>query len=115
MFQEDAKGNTPVLRYSHDTLQIIALQEELKKSRAEHQICAVALEELKFLNTHQIRHAVCQILSLSELLGKATHSRKGESLISFIKIAALSLDGFSRKMTTLFEHQERDGNRAGNE
>lgn len=115
MFQDDAKRNRSVSVYSHDTLQIIALQEALRKSRAEHQVCALALEELKFLNTHQIRHAVCQILSLSELLEKATNSRKGESLISFIKIAALSLDGFSRKMTTLFEHQERDGNLASKE
>lgn len=111
MFQEDADRKTPILVYSLDTLQIIALQEALRKSRAEHQICTVALEELKFLNSHQIRHAVCQILSLSELLEKATHSGKAESLVSFIKIAALSLDGFSRKMTTLFEHRERDGKR----
>lgn len=113
MFQENINGNTPALVYSHDTLQIIALQEALQKSRDEHQVCAVALEELKFLNSHQIRHAVCQILSLSELLEKATHSKKAGSLVSFIKTAALSLDGFSRKMTTLFERQEDGDNRVG--
>lgn len=115
MFQEDADRNTPALVYSHDTLQIIALQEELKKSKDEYQVCTVALEELKFLNSHQIRHAVCQILSLSELLEKGTHSKKAGSLVSFIKTAALSLDGFSRKMTTLFERQEGHGNRAKKE
>lgn len=113
MFQEDINGNTPALVYSHDTLQIIALQEALQISRAEHQVCAVAMEELKFLNSHQIRNAVCQILSLSGLLEKATHTRKTESLVSFIKIAALSLDGFSRKMNAVFERQECDGNRVG--
>jgi hypothetical protein len=107
MFQENANRNMPALVYSHDTLQITALQYALKKSRAEHKLCAVALEELKFLNSHQVRQSICQILSLSGLLEKATRSKKVESLISFIRTAAFSLDTFSRKMTTVFEKQER--------
>lgn len=109
MFQENVNRNIPLLVFSHDTLQIIALQKELKKSKAEHQVCAVALEELKFLNSHQIRHAVCQIVSLSGLLEKVTHSRKANVLISFIQTAASSLDMFSRKMTKVFENQECAG------
>jgi hypothetical protein len=114
MFQ-DANRKTSELAFSSDTVQIIALQEALRKSRAEHQVCAVALEELKFLNTHQIRHSVCQILSLSELLERAAYSKKAESLVSFIKIAALSLDSFSRKMTTVFERRDVDECRADKE
>lgn len=106
MFQENVNRNMPVLVFSHDTLHIIALQKALEKSRAEHQACAVALEELKFLNSHKIRHAVCQILSLSGLLEKVNHSRKANVLVSFIQTAALSLDSFSRKMTNVFERQE---------
>lgn len=106
MFQENVNRNMPVIVFSHDTLRIIALQKALEQSRAEHQVCAVALEELKFLNSHQVRHAVCQIVSLSGLLEKATHSRKANVLVSFIQTAALSLDSFSRKMTNVFERQE---------
>lgn len=105
MFRDDENKIRSVVGYSHYTSQIIALQEELKKSKDEHQSCVVALERLNFLNSHQIRHAVCQIISLSELLEKATRLNEVEPLSSFIKIAARSLDVFSRKMTKVFEQQ----------
>ena len=108
MFQEDANRNKSSVVYSNDMLQITALKYALKKSRAEHQLCTVALEELKFLNSHEVRQSICEILSLSGLLEKTTRSRKVEALVSFIRIAALSLDAFSRKMTTVFERQDRD-------
>lgn len=108
MLPEKTDKNTAACSSSRDALYILKLQSELRDSRAENHLCTVALQELLFLNSHQVRQSICQILSLSALLEQSKSVYKVFSLVANLKLAALSLDVFSKNMTLVMEKQERN-------
>jgi hypothetical protein len=108
MLTEKTDKNITAITSSRDALYILKLQTELRDSRAENHLCTVALQELLFLNSHQVRQSICQILSLSALLEQSKGLYKVCSLVANLKLAAISLDVFSKNMTLVMEKQERN-------
>lgn len=95
--------------YNEESSQIQALQNELNESKTAHQNCVAALKELMFLNTHKVRQSICQILSLSDLLERSTCLSKICLMAGNLKLAAISLDAYSKNMTLVMEKHERNG------
>lgn len=108
MLAQNLERNTLTFTSPKDAMYILKLQGELRDSRAENHLCTVALQELLFLNSHQVRQSICQILSLSGLLEQSKSLYKIYSLAANLKLAAISLDLFSKNMNLVMEKQERN-------
>ncbi|MEO5890961.1 MAG: CHASE3 domain-containing protein [Ferruginibacter sp.] len=70
----------------------------------------LGLEEMMFMTSHNVRHPVANILGLSNLLDQSIHlPERLKQLIDYIKQAALSLDIFTRELTTFMSELEKKG------
>lgn len=108
MLPENSQRNILSFTCSNEASKMRKLETELENSKAENLLFTNALQEVLFLNSHQVRQSICQILSLSTLLEQSKSLNKVRSLVSNLKLAALSLDAFSKKMTMVIENQERN-------
>ena len=86
--------------------------EELKKAKEYQQEYIRGLEEMMFMTSHKVRQSIANILGLSHLLDQSTNSPEEiKESIDYIKESALSLDIFTKELTTfIFELGEKGKN-----
>lgn len=88
---------------------LLVANNALRKAQAHHKEYSLGLEEMMFMNSHQVRQSICQILSISGMLVNALDSpAKMKELISYIRTSALSLDLFTRQLTILMSKLEQN-------
>lgn len=85
--------------------------DDKKKIEEERQAYVKSLEEMIFMTSHQVRHPISQILGIATVLeGAVILDKEQVELISHLKQSALTLDTFTRELTS-FMHELRKENK----
>ena len=90
--------------------ELLITNSELKKTEEYLKEYILGLEEMMFMTSHKVRQPVANILGLSNLLDQSINSPdKLGQLVGYIKESALSLDTFTRELTTFMSNLEKKG------
>ena len=85
--------------------------DDRKKIEEERQAYVKSLEEMIFMTSHQVRHPISQILGIATVLeGAVILDKEQLELISCLKQSALTLETFTRELTS-FMHELRQKNK----
>jgi signal transduction histidine kinase len=123
IFQSEEKGNraAELIIANHELVfqnqgkekraaELVLAYQELKKTEEYLKEYVSGLEEMMFMTSHKVRQPVANILGLSNILDDCIHSpTQLRKLMEYLKQSALSLDDFTRELTTFISNLEQKG------
>lgn len=111
-FQNEKKGKIVTKLFNTDKALVVQLEKKKrnetkliltnKKNKDKYQKENIEwLEEMMFIVSHKIRQPVASILGISNLLDNTNNSPADlKKMIAFMKQSALSLDNFTKELST---------------
>lgn len=89
--------------------ELIGINNELRKAESYQKEYNKGLEEIIHMVSHQVRHPICQILGISKLFSKKNSRDEINTMISFIKKSASSLDLLTTDLSKLISTLKNKG------
>lgn len=90
-------------------LELIAINTELKKAEAYQKEYIKGLEEMIHVISHEVRHPICQIIGVSNLVCNKSSKDEINTVIGFIKKSANSLDLLTSDLSKLISKLKNKG------
>lgn len=88
--------------------ELISINEELKKAQVYQKEYIDGLKKMMFMTSHKVRLDIANILGISDLLDCSTNSpEEQKEFIECMKQSALSLDTFTKELTTFISELEQ--------
>jgi PAS domain S-box-containing protein len=101
----------PVFDSSGNILQFFSMRfpiDEKKKAEDEKREHILSLEKMLFMTSHQVRQPIANIMGIAnQLEGFTNSSDEMIKMVGYIKQSVLSLDTFTRELTT-FIYEEKE-------
>lgn len=113
-FPDDSKGYFELrIQPVAEGLFILSMDiTERKRAELAKKEYIKGLEEMVFMTSHKVRQPVAHILGISILLNDAVNSQEDlNKIVGYIKESALSLDAFTKELTTFIKNLEVNAKR----
>ena len=93
----------------HRSLELTKMNDELRKAELYQKEYTKGLEEIIHIISHKVRHPICQILGISNLMFKTTSKDEINTMNSFINESACSLDTLTKDLSKLIGKLKHKG------